>query len=80
MTANRTDGPGVLDRDALDRLIDHLGADALQHLASLARAREHPRPAFIDPERAAAELVAMAEAGATPSLGWWRRNLIRGES
>ena len=49
-----------------------LDGQTLRHLAACADALR--RPHFVDPERAADELVAMTTAGHRPTLGWWRRH------
>ena len=56
--------------------IADLPADVLRHLASIAA--EYERPRFIDPERAAEELADMVTRGTCPTIGWFRRNLVRG--
>jgi single-strand DNA-binding protein len=50
-----------------------LDGQTLRHLAACADALS--RPLFIDPERAADELVAMTTVGHRPTLGWWRRHI-----
>jgi len=66
MTGSRLRGP-------LAEVVTVLDGSTLRHLAACADALR--RPPLADPFAAADELAAMVEAGATPTLGWWRKHL-----
>jgi len=47
----------------------------LRELARLIEAREPQRRPLRDPEASAQALAEMLEQGATPTIGWWCRQL-----
>ncbi len=64
----------VADSDLL-AVAAMLDADTLAHLA--ATARQLRRPRFIDPERAADEILSILARRSLPTIGWWQRNTLR---
>ena len=68
---------GFVGDSDLHRVAAMLDADTLAHLA--ATARQLRRPRFIDPGRAADEILSILARRSLPTIGWWRRNTLRSD-
>lgn len=57
------------------RMLHVLDGETLRQLAALSDGLH--RPHFIDSEAAANEMAELAESGLRPTIGWYRRRILR---